>query len=393
MRPNFKIHKVALIVSLAIITACNKSLPDPDPIVSQPPTGSSILKLLDAPEYSILKAAVTRAGKNMMALLSDSTAVYTFFAPDNAAFQYSGIPNEAVIGFMSPGLLDTILRYHIIGGQKFSSADISSDFPNLYLQSSLVLAPPSASLPPGLRMPLFPSKPAGNIWVNNIPVIQADIQASNGVVHKVAAIVAPPSRVLFQRIATDPDLTYFLAAVQRADSGDVNKTFQSALSNPAANLTVFAPTNLAFQQIIAGQITLYLIGQGLDPVTASTTAAALASSPTIFQNPLTFSVLTVPVVQGLLFYHVLGVRAFSVNIPATATSVPTLVNSVYPTYPGVTIQADFGLTGVTAARVKGFANPSPSNLLINPTPEPNGSSDQHYINGTLHKIDQVLRLQ
>ena len=388
-----KLHNATLIISMVIMAACNKSLPDPEPIESQPPTGSSILKLLDAPEYSILKAAVTRAGKSMTALLSDSTAVYTFFAPDNAAFQLSGIPNEAVIGFLSPGLLDTILRYHIIGGQKFSSADISSDFPNLYLQSSLVLAPPSASLPPGLRMPLFPSKPAGNIWVNNIPVIQPDIPASNGVVHKVAAIVAPPSRVLFQRIATDPELTYFLAAVQRADSGDVNKTLQSALSNPAANLTVFAPTNLAFQQILTGQITLYLIGQGLDPVTASTTAAALASSPTIFQNPLTFSVLTVPVVQGLLFYHVLGVRAFSVNIPASATSVPTLVNSVYPTYPGVTIQADFGLTGVTAARVKGFANPSPSNLLINPTPEPNGSSDQHYINGTLHKIDQVLRLQ
>ena len=393
MRPNLKLHNATLILSLVIMAACNKSLPDPEPIESQPPTGSTILKLLDAPEYSILKAAVTRAGKSITALLSDSTAVYTFFAPDNAAFQFSGIPNEAVIGFFSPGLLDTILRYHIIGGQKFSSADISSDFPNLYLQSSLVLAPPSASLPPGLRMPLFPSKPAGNIWVNNIPVIQPDIQASNGVVHKVAAIVAPPSRVLFQRIATDPDLTYFLAAVQRADSGDVNKTLQSALSNPAANLTVFAPTNLAFQQILTGQITLYLIGQGLDPVTASNTAAALASSPTIFQNPLTFSVLTVPVVQGLLFYHVLGVRAFSVNIPASATSVPTLVNSVYPTYPGVTIQADFGLTGVTAARVKGFANPSPSNLLINPTPEPNGSSDQHYINGTLHKIDQVLRLQ
>jgi len=393
MRPNLKLHNATLIISMVIMAACNKSLPDPEPIESQPPTGSTILKLLDAPEYSILKAAVTRAGKSMTALLSDSTAVYTFFAPDNAAFQLSGIPNEAVIGFLSPGLLDTILRYHIIGGQKFSSADISSDFPNLYLQSSLVLAPPSASLPPGLRMPLFPSKPAGNIWVNNIPVIQPDIPVSNGVVHKVAAIVAPPSRVLFQRIATDPDLTYFLAAVQRADSGDVNKTLQSALSNPAANLTVFAPTNLAFQQILTGQITLYLIGQGFDPVTASNTAAALASSPTIFQNPLTFSVLTVPVVQGLLFYHVLGVRAFSVNIPASATSVPTLVNSVYPTYPGVTIQADFGLTGVTAARVKGFANPSPSNLLINPTPEPNGSSDQHYINGTLHKIDQVLRLQ
>src|SRR5258705_3497270 len=103
MRPNLKLHNATLIISLVIMAACNKSLPDPEPIESQPPTGSSILKLLDAPEYSILKAAVTRAGKSMTTLLSDSTAVYTFFAPDNAAFQFSGIPNEAVIGFLSPG--------------------------------------------------------------------------------------------------------------------------------------------------------------------------------------------------------------------------------------------------------------------------------------------------
>jgi hypothetical protein len=57
----------------------------------------------------------------------------------------------------------------------------------------------------------------------------------------------------------------------------------------------------------------------------------------------------------------------------------------------VTIQATFGTTGVTAATVKGVANPTASNVLIDP--RTNGTSDQHYINGVIHKIDQVLRPQ
>ena len=36
---------------------------------------------------------------------------------------------------------------------------------------------------------------------------------------------------------------------------------------------------------------------------------------------------------------------------------------------------------------------SASNIAINPTPAPGGTSDQHYLNGVIHKIDQVLRPQ
>jgi len=43
---------------------------------------------------------------------------------------------------------------------------------------------------------------------------------------------------------------------------------------------------------------------------------------------------------------------------------------------------------VGAATVKGLANASASNVIINPLPA--GSSDQHYVNGVMHKIDQVL---
>ncbi len=88
-------------------------------------------------------------------------------------------------------------------------------------------------------------------------------------------------------------------------------------------------------------------------------------------------------------YHLLGARAFSVNLPTTATNTPTLLNSVIPTHPGVAVQATFGATGVTAATVKGAANATASNILINPLP--GATSDQNYINGVLHKIDQVLR--
>lgn len=377
------------ILFISLMSSCNKDLPEAEPILQPQPSGSSIADILSDPNYSILKAAVTRA--NLTTLLSDKSKVFTFFAPDNAAMQLSGIPNEAAVNFFRVGQLDTLLKYHLIGGQKYTSSTISTTFPNLYLQSSFILAPPSTALPPGLRMPIFPSKNGFGLFVNNISVTQADIQAANGVVHKVAAVLLPPSQYLWDRINTDPNLTYLKAAIQRADSGvAASSTLQAALQNPAANLTIFAPTNTAFQQILTGQITLALIGQGMDPTTASATATALASSPTVFQNPALYSVLTAQVVQGIVVYHILGQRAFTVNLPTTATFYPTLLNTAITSHPGVSLKATFGLTGVTAATVQGVGNATASNFLINPTPAPGGTSDQHYINGTIHEIDQVL---
>ncbi len=234
---------------------------------------------------------------------------------------------QATVGVAAfrPGQLDTILRYHLIGGQELTSATISSGFPNVQEPSSLVLAPPSAALPPGLRMPLFPSKRGNNLWLNNIPVTQTDIDAANGVIHKIAAVALPPTQYLWNRIDTAADLTYFKAAILRADSGSTAATsLMGALLNPAANLTVFAPTNTAFQQVLTAQITQalipvvtqqlipvitqQLIAGGATPDQAAAQAPALAaaqapaiaqgqattiaSTPAVFQNPDLFSVLT-----------------------------------------------------------------------------------------------------
>jgi uncharacterized surface protein with fasciclin (FAS1) repeats len=416
-----KWRKIVTVVTAAVIilSSCNKDLPVAEPIVTTSPSGSSILETIRAngATYSYLDSAIARAsgfsnpaGK-LDALLNDKSAVLTFFAPDNAAFQLSfqllGLPTavSTLKGF-SPGRLDSILRYHLIGGQKFDATSIPATFPNnIYLQSQLILQAPSATLPPGYRMPIFPGKQGLSNFANNIPLGQTGTEVANGIIHRASLILLPPSQVLWQRIAVDPDLTYFKAAVERADDGNAAKPLQSALSNAAANLTVLAPTNLAFQQLLTGQITSALIGMGLDSATAAAQATGLASTPDVFKNPALASVLTPTTVTGIVVYHLLaqqttsttspfqGIRVFSVNIPSTETSSFTLLNSANAAYPGVTLKATYGFAGVIAIAVKGAANLTASNVLINPTPAPGGTSDQHYINGVLHKIDQVLRPQ
>lgn len=386
--------------AVSLLVSCNKELPEAEPIKTPAPTGSSINTLLDDPEFSVLKAAVAKAtpvsssGQTpLSALFSDNTAVFTFFAPDNAALERAGI-TSTTLPFLSAGLLDTVLRYHLVGGQKITSSVIPDAFPNLQLPTSLVLAPPSATLPPGLRMSIFPSKRGSALWVNNIPITQADIQASNGVIHKIAFPVIPPSQFLWNRIEADPELSYLEAAIKRADEGaEPASSLEAALKNPAANLTIFAPTDAAMKALLTAQITQALMAQGMDQATAAATAAVLVeqAGPSIFSDPRFAEVLSPQKVKGLVVYHILGNRAFTVNIPSDATAVKTLLNSGVPTHPGVIIEADFGAAGVTSATVKGAANASASNVLINPAPD--GTSDQHYINGVIHKIDQVLRPQ
>lgn len=391
----FSTIKPAAFAALLLLVACNKDVPAPQPIVPAVSTGPSALDVINSdPGFTILKAAVARAGASLTALLGDKSAVYTVFAPTDAAFQLSGIPSAAALAAFRPGQLDTILRYHMSGGQAYTAAQIPSAFPNLNIPSLFVLAQPSPSIPPGLRMALFPSKRGSNLWVNNVPLTQTDIAVANGVIHKTATIVMPPSQYLWNRITADPNLNYFEAAIMRADSGTTAATsLQGVLLNPGASLTVFAPNDATMQATLTALITQALIAQGVPPATAAAQAAALASSPAVFSNPALYAALSAQTVKGLVVYHMLGSRAFTVNIPTTPTSTPTLLNSAVPTHPGVTVQATFGAMGVTSATVKGVANATAANILINPTPAPGGTSDQHYINGALHIIDQVLRPQ
>lgn len=436
----YKFFGLALLPAAVLVASCNKDAEDPVPVVAPVSSGASLLESITADStgpgsLKTFRAAITRASTSsaspsLATLLADRTAQFTVFAPTDGAFllafQALGIPPAVGINALRPGQLDTILRYHIVGG-RVTGAMIPETFPNAQLPSQFVLQAPSTAVPPGLRMSVFASKRGNNFWVNNVPLVQTDVATANGVVHKPAVVLLPPSQFLWNRIDTDPNLTYLKAAVQRADSGATTATsLVAALSNPAANLTVFAPNDTSFRSAVTEQIrialipiitqqlipviTQQLIASGLTPAQAAaqapalaaaqapglaqTQATALAATPAVFSNPMLYPYLTPTLVRAILAYHVFTSRAFTVNLPTTSTpGYRTFLNTVVATHPGVTLQATFGATGVTAASIRGVANPSASVVIINPTPAPGGTSDQHYVNGVLHVIDQVLRPQ
>lgn len=358
----WKSRAFTLLASATILVSCNKDLPVAVPIVTAPPTGSSIMTLLDGPTFTFLKAAVTRAGLNTA--LDNVNNKYTVFAPNDAAFMASGIPSIAVINSLPVATLTAILNYHIIGGLVLNSPQISEKYPNMYLQSSLLIAPPSAALPSGYRMPIGVSRKGANLWANNIPVTAANMGASNGVVHTVARIIAPPDSTLGAIIARDPSYSYLAAALARADAGPPPGAplLTPLLNNALANFTVFAPTNAAF-------IAVY-------------TALGLGAAGPITEASV--NLLPSATVWGLLGYHVQGVRAFAINFPSGDNTINSLLGGPPAAPPQIFRVA------LPSVQVRGPGNvvPTPggpvsyyANVIV---------ADKHTINGVIHRIDAVL---
>ena len=344
-------NSIKLILPLALLvvvatTSCNKDVPSATPIV---PTsaGSTIGDILNTnPNFTILRAAVTKAG--MLAAVSDKNNEFTVFAPSDAAFIASGIP-LAAINALPAASVTSIVQYHVIPGRKLMSSAVPTTFPNIQMPTSFIIPAPNTS--PLVRFSNFPSRRGDRVWVNNIPVVTPDVNAANGAIHVTAAVVAPPSRVLLDTISRETDMSYLVAAILRADVGvPTGSRFQDFLANQLANFTVMAPTNTAFMAMF--------------------TALRLPVSPN------SFSLLPTTTVRGIVAYHLLIGRAFSNNLPTAATPVPTMLSASLPTAPLLTVDATQG--------VRGARNPSFSRIT---------AVDRHAINGVYHKIDQVLMPQ
>lgn len=394
------------LATMIVFSSCNKDveqIADPaTPAASTDPVLGDAIK--GNPDDSLYYRLIIKSG--LLATLNNKATTYTMFVPGNSAMRSfitaasggavpPGSPDAVYSGFITAffpaASAAGVISYNTCP-QKLSTSSMPSSFPNFQYPSILNPAPTISAL---LRLTTFPTTNNG-AWLNNVPLIPAlDVAAANGVIHHTAVVVTPPQRFLWDRINTDAGLTYLKAAIIRADSGTAAPgTLQGALLNIGANLTVFAPTDAAFQATLTGAIYQGLVAAGYPPGAGTlATATALASSPTVFSNPLLFSVLTAQTVKGIVVYHILGKRAFTNNFPTTSTFYPTLLNGGVPTHPGVALKGTFGVPFFTAATVKGVANATAANIQINAspfTPDPSGTSDQHYLNGVIHKIDQVL---
>lgn len=391
-----------------IFTSCNKALPDAEPVnraeINPGATKTIGEEISTNPDFSIYFTAVKRVG--MLDKLNNPNNEFTVFATNNAGFVMAGIPSEAAIGAMPISSVGAIVQYSIIPGKQFLSADISSDFPNMQLPTALKIGDlPGTPLP--LEMTTFPSK-ANGFWINNVPVTGADMKFKNGVIHKTFTIAAPPSKVLKDAIYANPDLSYFKAAIARADSGKSGlESFDYLLGYPVTNMTVLVPNNAAFQTLIFGSVYNYLTTVvGLDPLVAAGQATALSSSPNVFSNPALYSVLTAEMVRGILAYHFIAsdkgagfqpnIRVFGNNFAKTPTFYQTLVNSSVAVHPGIMVKPTYTGPMVSGISFTGLGTFPPGGQPYSGTPAQAvaltgmPTVDNMAVNGVYYVIDNVL---
>ena len=348
MFAQIKQYTGAALVALALVSqlACNK-IPEVEEITPSVPSGQSIAEIIETDaNYSILKAAATKAG--VMDLLGNKGNKLTLFAPNNEAMLRSGI-SEAAVGALPAAQLKAILSYHLIP-QAIPSSAIPG-LPAWNVQMPTLLQPTAEPL---FKLSTFPSKRGAMAFVNNIPITAVDKAAANGYIHDVYALVAPPQATLKGLIAADPDLTFFRAAIARADEGSSGLSrLDSLLNYPFPNITVFAPTDDAFKALLA-----YL---------------------KLPADPAVFAMLPVQTVRGIVAYHFLGTN----GVPTARLFSPNLVNGTYETLigpapmPPITID----LSNPALPIIHGAVWLVKGNII---------ATDKHGVNGVYHKINQVL---
>ena len=353
----FKLSVLGLVLVIGF-AACNKNLPLATPILFAKGGDTTVWGLVNRDtSLSFYKAAVIKAG--LSAYLNNDSERLTVFIPNNNAFIASGIPSIGVVNSLPASSLAGIVSYSIIPGEQFvdTLTPFTTNFPNVQLPSYITISSiPGTAIP--INLPVFPSKRPTGFWINNIPMIGSNLRASNGIVHFVSRLVAPPTQVLAQIMGFDPNLSLFNTLIARGDSGQVGLNAlggaTGALAFPIANLTVFAPTNAAFNAI------------------GITSAAQINAFP-------------VQTARAIAAYHIMPYRAFSVNFPTTATFFPTLLNGAITAHLGVKVQATL-IGGFGAAlQITGVGNGGlPANSFAP------ANLDKNAVNGVEHIIDKVL---
>ena len=207
-------------------TACDDDESD------TPSVSSSIVEIAqNDTRFTSLVAALTQA--NLVSVL-EGAGPFTVFAPTNEAFDTFLSDNGfAALDEVPNDVLSSVLLNHVVGA-KVLSTDLSTG----YVSTSATEATTSSPLS------LYVDLSSGVRFNGVSSVSQADVEASNGVIHVVDAVIGLPT-VVTHALANE-NFTSLVAALTR---NDLTTDYVSILSG-AGPFTVFAPTNDAFQALL-----------------------------------------------------------------------------------------------------------------------------------------------
>jgi uncharacterized surface protein with fasciclin (FAS1) repeats len=297
---------------LLIIISCKT---DPEP---NPKSVSEVIN--ETADLTVMKAAIKYAG------LEDAlkTSQLAVFAPSNAAFKAAGFADANAVTSQPVDKIRALLFYHIFDLKASSATIKDEDGQELKMLNGVVA---------------YLSKNGKGVSVNGALVPITDLKASNGAVHILDKIVVPPTQTLEQLIRANPNLTLFVEALNRVST--INPTIAASLSSNANALTVFAPTNAAFE-------TLGYTSQGIQ-----------RANPTVLSS--------------VLLYHIAQGRYFSTNL--TSNNQFKVSGGSYSL---LVVKSD-----ATGLILKGAASTSNTNVI---------ATNFMATNGVLHVVDKVLLL-
>ncbi len=175
------------------------------------------------PSFSTLVSALDRTG--LTSVLAGS-GNFTVFAPTNAAFDALGVDLSTI----SDEDLSEILLYHVLGAEIFA-ADIADG--QTYASTAATTGPGDTALS------LLIEKGSGVQINGSVNVTSTDIDATNGVIHVVDAVIMPLD-IVGHAVAN----SNFSELVNALTTADLVTTLQG--DGP---FTVFAPLNSGFEAI------------------------------------------------------------------------------------------------------------------------------------------------
>lgn len=231
MKKLFKIIPIVLI-SLSTLVSCNEDNNNDVPYQPEPTTNTIVDIAVGSENLSTLVAALQRA--DLVTTLA-SQGPFTVLAPSNEAFSTFLTAN----GFNSlddvpTDVLTNILLNHVVGG-RLASTDLTTGYASTFATSSASQT----------AMSIFIDTSNGVRFNGVSSVTDADIEADNGIIHLVDAVIGLPSVVTFA--VADPTFSTLVAALTRDDlTTDFVSVLSTATGTSPAPFTVFAPTNDAF---------------------------------------------------------------------------------------------------------------------------------------------------
>lgn len=231
--------------------------------------------IVNSPDHDTLEAAVIAAG------LADDLSgegPFTVFAPTDDAFKALPAGMIEALLLEPTGLLKDILLYHVVGA-KAMSTDLSNGQTITTLLGNNITVTINGE----------------GVFINDAKVTVADLEADNGVVHVIDAVLIPKANTVVDIIVNSPAHNTLEAAVIAAGLAD-------DLSGEGP-FTVFAPTDDAFEALPEG------------------TLEALLADPT-------------GALSDILLYHVVGAKAMSTDLSNGQTITTLLGKNVTVTING-----------------------------------------------------------